>query len=394
MPNNRFVLGLLAFLFAFTTFGLSQDALTTLIASPLTPRTIAFAGTDGKQHVVYELLLTNTRPTPATVTRIEFLSPAPASKILASYDGAELLSHLRNLGNAPVTSPEIEFNSGRLLLVDLTFNSRADVPSQLQHRLHLLAASQPGPVKEPPVPITYTISPVSVSTDSLELGPPVAGKGWVAMNGCCGPIGAHRGTGIPVNGQIYFAQRFAIDWMLLDSQGRLMHGDVADVHSYPCYGRDVLAVADGTVVATFNDLKDQVPGELPDPKTITMDNVDGNHIVLDLGHNRYAFYAHLQKDSLRVALGDHVKRGQVLAKVGNTGNTSSPHLHFHLMEGASVLGSHGIPYTIDRLSVAGELSKKQFDEAKGVEGDWSKGLYPQPIPRTDEFPLDRMIIDF
>jgi hypothetical protein len=132
-----------------------------------------------------------------------------------------------------------------------------------------------------------------------------------------------------VNGQIYLAQRFAIDWMLLDAEGHLGKGAPADVHSYPCYGVDVLAVTDGTVVDTLGNLDDQVPGELPDPKTINIDNVDGNHILLDLGRGRCAFYAHLQKDSLHVAVGDHVRRGQVLAKLGNTGNTSGPHLHFH-----------------------------------------------------------------
>lgn len=83
--------------------------------------------------------------------------------------------------------------------------------------------------------------------------------------------------------------------------------------------------------------------------------MDGNHVVLDLGGGRYAFYAHLRKGSVAVHPGDRVRRGQVLAKVGNTGNTSAPHLHFHLMDGPSVLGSEGIPYVIDRFALAGKI---------------------------------------
>ncbi len=220
------------------------------------------------------------------------------------------------------------------------------------------------------MPYTYAVAPIAVGAEVTVLGPPLSGKGWVALNGCCEIGGAHRGTSLPVNGQIYFAQRFAIDWMQLNGDARFSTGSGKEVKDYVDYGAKVIAVADGTVVETLSNLDDQVVGTLPDPKTITIENVDGNHIVLDLGHGKYGFYAHLQKDSLLVKKGDHVKRGQALALLGNTGNTSAPHLHFHLMDGASVLGSSGLPYVIDRFSVTGQLSAERFDKTElggGVE---------------------------
>jgi hypothetical protein len=204
----------------------------------------------------------------------------------------------------------------------------------------------------------------------------------------------HRASSLAVNGSIFFAQRFAIDWMRLDEAGRFLHGDPADVHSYTCYGADVIAVADGTVVDTLNDLDDQKPGTLPDPKTITVLNVDGNHVVLDLGHGVFAFYAHMQKGSVSLAPGARVKRGQVLGKLGNTGNTSAPHLHFHLMEGPSVLGSNGIPYEIDAFELAGQVPVAEFTAAPTIDGDWGKGLFPTPSPRRDQFPMDLNIVSF
>lgn len=132
---------------------------------------------------------------------------------------------------------------------------------------------------------------------------------------------------------------------------------------------------------------------MPDPKTITLENVDG-HVVLDLGDGVFAFYAHLQKGSVRVGSGDRVKRGQVLGKLGNTGDTSVPHLHFHLMEGPSVLGSNGIPYQIDSFVIAGQVSAADFAAATGVEGSWSKGLLRSSNPRHNQFPLDLDIVDF
>ena len=176
--------------------------------------------------------------------------------------------------------------------------------------------------------------------------------GWVAFNGCCEPGGAHRATVLPVNGSLHFAQRFAIDWMQLDAEGRFVHGDPSDVRSYTSYGRDVLAIADATVLETRNDLPDQVPGKDPDPTTLSLETVDGNHVVLDLGNGRYAMYAHLRPGSVVVAPGARVSRGQVIGKLGNTGNTSAPHLHFQMMDGASPLGSERIPYVLERFSAA------------------------------------------
>jgi murein DD-endopeptidase MepM/ murein hydrolase activator NlpD len=135
-----------------------------------------------------------------------------------------------------------------------------------------------------------------------------------------------------------------------------------------------------------------VPGSLPDPATITLANVDGNHVVLDLGGGHYAFFAHLQKGSVTVEPGDRVHRGEVLGLLGNSGNTSAPHLHFHLMDGPSVLGSDGLPYTYDRLGLAGHVDRSLYTSS--FEGDWGQGLLPQPQPQTDRFPLDLDVVDF
>ena len=154
---------------------------------------------------------------------------------------------------------------------------------------------------------------------------------------------------MPINGQLSYAQRYAIDWMRLDAEGRFVRGDPSDVHSYTSYGADVVAVADGTVVAVRNDLRPGPPN-LPDPKTITAQTLLGNHVIQDIGHSFFAFYAHLQKGSVTVAPGDRVTRGRGLGKLGNSGNTSTPHLHFHIMAGASAIGSSGLPYVIDSFA--------------------------------------------
>jgi hypothetical protein len=394
MRKNAFFAALVFAAAVFAHASSTTDQFTPLVASALTYDARSFPGTDGKAHLAYELILTNASATRATLEKIDVVDASDSSNPLATFDGADLLARLRTPGAAQVTTPAINAGESRVFLIDFAVDPSAKVPPRLMHSIHLLGTSAPSRQPKTPVALSYTVAPIEINAKLAKIGPPLAGDRWVAVNGCCDEAGAHRPSGLPCNGGVYFAQRFAIDWMRLDKAGQLAAGDPTDVHSYPGYGADVLAVADGAIVDTLNTLDDQKPGTLPDPSTINMQNVDGNHIVIDLGGGVYAFYAHLQKGSVQASVGDRVRRGQVLAKLGNTGNTSGPHLHFHLMEGTSVLCSNGIPYSIDSFAVAGQISLSDFAKATGVEGDWGKGMFPAPSPRHDQYPMDLNIVTF
>ncbi len=370
----------------------AKDQFTPVVASALTSSVTPVVGTHGQQHLVYELVITNTNPTQATLNKISVLDASNPDKVMATFEGDALLARLRPAIAPPVKNANIEQSTTRLFLIDIALPASEAIPSRLIHRFDLLGGPSPAPA--PAVEMNYVAAPIQVSRALRVIGPPLKGNLWVATNGCCGAGSVHRGAGLAVNGGIYFAQRFAIDWMRLDDGGRFVRGDASDVHNYTSYGADIIAVADGTVVDALNNLDDQKPGQLPDPKTITVENVDGNHVVLDLGGGAYAFYAHMIKDSVVVHKGEHVKRGQLLGKLGNSGNTSAPHLHFHLMDGPSVLGSQGIPYEIDSFALNGEVPRAQFDAAPGVEGDWSEGFATKPSPRKKQFPMDLNIVNF
>jgi hypothetical protein len=364
------------------------DQWTPVVASTLDAGAAPVLGTDGRLHVVYELQLTNTKPVPATLREIRILDADRPDRVLASFADDDLANRLRDLtGKAPAGSMVIEPFVSRLLLVDLSFAAPQEVPASLIHRLLLTGAPVTGGTT--PGPLDYTAAPYRLAGTPPVLGPPLAGDHWVAINGCCGPDGVHRTTVLPVNGHLADAQRFAIDYLRFDDEGWLVHGDPADVHSYTAYGAEVLAVADGTVVATLDTLDDQVPGALPDPSTITLETVDGNHVILDLGNGHFGFYAHLQKGSVTVKPGDRVRRGQVLGLLGNTGNSSAPHLHFHLMDGPSVLGADGLPYAYDAFRLAGHV-----DAASTPERVSSDSLLPSPEPRRNQLLLDLDIVDF
>ena len=243
-----------------------------------------------------------------------------------------------------------------------------------------------------PVEQQYPAAAIQVMRRLPVIGPPLEGTGWLAAGGCCLPGEAHRTTALAVNGQLHYAQRFAIDWLKLDEQGRLRSGPVSDVASYAGYGKKLLAVADGVVVATLDGLPDQVPPNNPDPSTVTIENLDGNHVVLDIGDGFFAFYAHIKPGSVRVRVGQKVRAGTVLGRLGNSGNSRAPHLHFHIMDGPSVLGSEGVPYVLQRFKFAGNIPDAALQADYG--GDYRRFLLAAPQPRKEQFPLDLDVVDF
>ena len=152
-----------------------------------------------------------------------------------------------------------------------------------------------------------------------------------------------------INGQLWAAERFAIDYVQLDGDGRAFTGDKAKVESYAYFGADILAVSDGPVVAAIDGMPEQVPGQTP--TGLKLDEYAGNHIVQDLGNGNYALYAHIKTGTVKVKPGDRLTTGQVIGSVGNTGNSDAPHLHFHVMSTPDPLRSDGLPFVFSAFAL-------------------------------------------
>jgi murein DD-endopeptidase MepM/ murein hydrolase activator NlpD len=108
------------------------------------------------------------------------------------------------------------------------------------------------------------------------------------------------------------------------------------------YGDALYAVADGEVVTAVDYLEDNPAGV--DPGPLTWDEMPGNHVILKIAPHTYAVYVHLRKGTLRVEPGERVKRGDVIAAIGNSGNVSAPHLHFHISDRPHVNNAQGVPF--------------------------------------------------
>jgi murein DD-endopeptidase MepM/ murein hydrolase activator NlpD len=221
-----------------------------------------------------------------------------------------------------------------------------------------------------------------VTRDIAVIGPPLRGEGWLAANGP-DPITGHRRALVPVDGTPAIAQRFAIDYVKMNEHGRRFIGDSLKNESYFAEGVDALAVADGIVVSVKDSIPENIPGPASRAVPITLETVGGNFVILDIGQGRYAFYAHLKPGSLRVRPGDRVRRGQVLGLVGNSGNSTEPHLHFHVSDGTSPLGAEGIPYVHETFQLVGRCAQM-----------FSGCARPAPEARRREMPMANMVVGF
>lgn len=351
-------------------------------------RPVPFRGADGRVHIDYELQVINARAVSVKLVSLEVLDAA-SGKVLTTVSGTDVARTFSLLGGA--ATDNLEAAQVGFFWIDVILEPGPPLPKALLHRVvtagaevKLTAAVKP--TSEGTVQTTQTGGHVALSTRPAPLiGPPLEGTGWVAFNGCCKEV-PHRRAGIPVNGALYVSQRFAIDWVKVDENSQQSNGDSDKNENWPTYGQKAIAVADAKVVSVLDGLPERVPNALP-PDT-TMQNVTGNHVILDLGRGYYAFYAHLQPGSLKVRVGDRVKRGQVLALVGNSGNTTAPHLHFHVSDGMGPLSSQGLPYVIDSFVVKG-IGVDATEQGKVV----IKPL-PQQGPQRAALPMDAYVVDF
>jgi murein DD-endopeptidase MepM/ murein hydrolase activator NlpD len=241
--------------------------------------------------------------------------------------------------------------------------------------------------------ITENVGPTEVDhRNVVVVGPPLRGSNYLAADSCCDATRHTRAT-LPINGRIWLAQRYAVDYEQLDADNRLFSGK-KKIDNYTIYGQEAIAVADGTVVKVVDGLPQQKPGVFP--KNITLDKADGNSVILDIGGGNYALYAHFQPGSIRVKEGERVKRGEVLGLLGSSGNSLAPHLHFHVMDGPLPLASNGLPYEVDSFTVTGRntAGTEAFDKAE-AEGTPLKVTPVAPAKKvTDAMPLDQRVVSF
>ncbi|CAN1553711.1 Peptidase M23 [Flavobacteriaceae bacterium] len=321
-------------------------------------------------YLFYELYLTNFGSSPIRIKNIEVVdADEKVITPIATFDASQLQTMIRSLGATGTDSiGKLTITPGKcaIIFMQVTIDRKTLMPDRILHRI---------------ISDNDTLNCGSIQTHQTNLqvfGPPLKGKDWLANDAPSNDESNHHRRGIIIlDGLSIHSRRYAIDWQKV-KDGKPFLGDSRNVNAYFCYGEPVFAVADGQVIEAKDGLPDNIPGhgESFHPAVpITFETLGGNSLVIDHGNSHFAHYLHLKPGSLLVKAGDRVKKGQLIANIGASGDAREPHLHFEVTTSPTLLHGEGLPYVIDRY----RLSPAKNGAAS---------------IHINELPLDDEIVDF
>ena len=385
--------------------GISPDTRFTQVAGVVLTSPAPVKASDGRVHIAYELLLTNVLKVEVDINTVE-VRDAASKQVVLSLTGSELVAHMNPIGKPPggeQGDPPIASSATSIVWLDVAVPSMEAVPETVDHRVL-------GTVEEggQPQPFESIVTRLSISRQKpLVLGPPVASGTWLASEGCCTNITHHRNGVVPVNGVLSVPQRFAIDYFRLDDQHRAWIGVATDVDSYLSYGQPAIAASQGTVVVASDGRPDQ-PAKAGEPASQPIADTVGNHVIIKVKQGeiddddqpermvRYLLYGHLKKGSIVVKVGQRVDRGDQIGLIGNSGFSSTPHLHFQVLTTPTFYPTDSTPYVFERFDLVGFETKRIWDDNIGAQPNGTIPFAPasEPFERRLAMPLDRDIVTF
>jgi hypothetical protein len=312
------------------------------IAVTADPGTVYLERVPAGQAVNFELLFDNAGAAPVDIDRIEVSAFDAQDQLLLRrfVDGNGVRPNIAVLGARTIPAGE------KLAVFNPFHEFAAELPIA---RLHYAVAlsNTDGSVR---VARELDVRPVAYRNHaSLRL--PLAGP---AINHDGHDfLGHHRRfdvhfAPIAAMGFTSNAMRYSYDFVPVDAAGEMLAGEFADNAAWRGFGQPILAIADGTVVAR---VADQPDNRRFDPARLREHPMElfGNYLVVDHGHGEFGVYAHAQQGSITAGIGDRVRRGETIARIGASGSAHFPHLHFQLQDGPGA-NAQGLPSYFDGYS--------------------------------------------
>lgn len=187
--------------------------------------------------------------------------------------------------------------------------------------------------------------PVRYHENQTDLHFPLAGAWW-AINGADWSD-QHK--------QEVFSQTYAVDFVKLGADNRFFRGSGSQLEDHYSWDQPVYATAGGKVAYVTYDMPDLNPGMAPNPRMFRDDprRFLGNAVAVSHGNGEFSFFGSLQQASIAVTEGQLIRRGALIGRVGNSGLSPGPHLHFHLMEGPNAFIDQGLPVKFSHFETGG-----------------------------------------
>lgn len=338
---------------------------------------------DGRTALVYELQLSNYAAEALNPVGIDVVD-ADRATVLVRYSGPELAQRLDRSGvqRDAVALKAIDGGRHGRVFVELMLPPGSAVPRHLSHRVEYATMT--------PSAQTHTVTGARIAVEAAPvavLGAPLRGGPWVAIYDAGWERG-HRRVVYAVDGKARTPGRHAVDWVRLDTQGRKQAADGDRAAEAYSYGEDVLAVADGVIVKVRDDVPERQV--LSERARHDLASGSGNVVALDIGGGRYAYYGHLRSGSVRVKIGQRVRKGDVLASVGFSGSASNPQLHFHLGDAPDALAAEGLPFVLERFDALGRYD----DIATLGRQAWQPLADTAARARQREMPAGNSVVHF
>ena len=339
---------------------------------------------DGRWHLIYELHLDNYSAEPQKLKRLRIIETDTGKTLHEyAYEG-RLHGELGQIAKTGQADDALTIAPGMHAVdyVDLPLSDALPADLRLKHELTIEGPGKPA--------VSIQGGAVASGREAMPvlLSPPLRGGYWVAVYDPSWPRG-HRRSLYAVNGAVHVPGRFAIDWIKVDMSGRYTKGDATVAENWLGYGEDVLAVADGTVAAAMDGMAEPAKVDPGKPTKAPLQDASGNYVSLDLGGGRYVFYEHLKTGSITVKAGQKVRRGDVIGRLGYSGETTGPHLHMHVADANAPLDAEGIPYALDGFGWMGSYGSID-DFAK--EKPWRPSA--QILHRQAELPGPLSVVAF
>lgn len=337
------------------------------------PKEVQVVSIEGKSTVYYELKLTNLLEKVMNIDKVQVMLPADSS-VLFSISGDDLLKRLAPLGFK--SNNKQHLNAAQSCVLYLEFS----MPETVGSVYHSVAYS----VVEGTASGQGNIVNGSLThlnhAEPVVLGPPLEGGPWIAVYHPSWERG-HRRVIYTKNNKARIPGRFAIDFIKVDTEGGFAHHNADSIANWYGYALPVLAVADGVVVASRDDFTESKT--LSGHPKYSADQATGNYVAIELTGGQFVFYEHLKPGSVKVKEGQKVSKGQQIGALGFTGQTTGPHLHFHVADQNSPLGAEGIPFVFEQFQFIGYYNDSQnLGQEKWTPSHPRLVLKERPLPNA------------
>ncbi|APG64171.1 hypothetical protein LPB136_01775 [Tenacibaculum todarodis] len=338
-----------------------------------------------KNYLTYELNIFNNFKTYIELEKVEIYSYSSSKLPIATFDSIYINKNIErpNLRNESKLNL-ISTNQFGNLNLNLEFNDSKNIPEKMYHKLYFNTLKPNG--KAIAYSIETTILDIPNKTE-LTLGLPFNKKGkWLYE------AESHKNSRFYSNGKVIYPQRFALDWIFVNDDESFAKNNIKENENWYGYGVEIVSVADGVVVDLKNDIIENEPLSNEMAVRITNKTIAGNYVVIDIGNKIHAIYGHLIPSSIKVSIGDKVKKGQVIGLLGNSGNSDLPHLHFHLESKSNTpMGEEGIPYHLKEFIQLKNYSAEEVSSFFHKNNIPLDSLYSQR--KNNEFPIGYGLIE-